>query len=917
MRAARVPGLEVASKEAAIGQWFLLADRGPLADARVRRAMNHAIHRRLLVELTEHGFGSAMNGVVTRGSEGYIENEPYRYSPELARQLLAEAGYGEGFTLRGLVSETSSALFFVAREFLSRVGIKLEADVVPRAEWMRRVGAGKARGTPYEGDFGVVSIDNPLDHALFHHLVLLFGPGESSLIHDPKLDELFLGALTTPGDGAAALAALERYVRDEARLVFGVQQDVHAAWRQGFSVALPRSGHFDTTAFWSIRAPADATRESAPPVPPPAHGDLAQLAEATGHTGAFYLRPGVELADWWARRVWQNVDDAQRRWRVQNEPMLASLVDLLEARTSLANVMGSTDRVVIVGYSVEGRRLFANRGYALTFGDGVRSVVDDLGADGPQGWSAIRAAVDREGSWLGPVALAPEGRPAGAPSRLFLTVTAARDDDGVHIGYTLVFTDHSGEEERIRNKAIRTILDNVPYGLFVLDASGHMKPGYSDACRGIFTGRGELEGQRFASLVGFGERASGHFEAVLSQVFDDFLPAEVSLAQLPSRVALGERTYSMHGSVVRGDDGQVGGVLFTMLDISNLVAAEREAELHRATVLVLRYRASFEGFLREFYVDLERLVRDAEGDQRGVRSALHTAKGVFAQFSLYELSERIHVIEDLPSIDGGTLAELRAQVRRVVERHRDVWDIDLEATDPKLVVTESLLREVEHEAAQTEDARKLQRLLHRTVATIRQKRAAELLGPIADAAKRLAERRGKQLDVVVRGGEERIPLRHAGAISALVHLARNAVDHGVETPSERGAKGPTATLEFEVARRDGALVVVVRDDGRGIDVERLVAKAVEAGGLSAPEAAALSPRERLELVFATGLSTAESVTDTSGRGVGAGAVKASVERLGGEVHVESVLGQGTTFVLRMPLEGGLGRVWSIPPPVAA
>jgi chemotaxis protein histidine kinase CheA len=292
-------------------------------------------------------------------------------------------------------------------------------------------------------------------------------------------------------------------------------------------------------------------------------------------------------------------------------------------------------------------------------------------------------------------------------------------------------------------------------------------------------------------------------------------------------------------------------------------------------VLVLRYRASFEGFLREFYVDLERLVRDAEGDQRGVRSALHTAKGVFAQFSLYELSERIHVIEDLPSIDGGTLA------------------------------------------AQTEDARKLQRLLHRTVATIRQKRAAELLGPIADAAKRLAERRGKQLDVVVRGGEERIPLRHAGVISALVHLARNAVDHGVETPSERGAKGPTATLEFEVARRDGALVVVVRDDGRGIDVERLVAKAVEAGGLSAPEAAALSPRERLELVFATGLSTAESVTDTSGRGVGAGAVKASVERLGGEVHVESVLGQGTTFVLRMPLEGGLGRVWSIPPPVAA
>lgn len=103
----------------------------------MRRALNHAVKRTLIAEVSEHGFACAQRAVATAESLGYSADTPqYRYSPELARRMLAEAGYPDGFTLRGLVSETSTGVYFAVREFLQRIGVTLEAAVVPRAQWI-------------------------------------------------------------------------------------------------------------------------------------------------------------------------------------------------------------------------------------------------------------------------------------------------------------------------------------------------------------------------------------------------------------------------------------------------------------------------------------------------------------------------------------------------------------------------------------------------------------------------------------------------------------------------------------------------------------------------------------------------------------------------------------------------------------
>ncbi|HLF04701.1 MAG TPA: chemotaxis protein CheW, partial [Dehalococcoidia bacterium] len=137
----------------------------------------------------------------------------------------------------------------------------------------------------------------------------------------------------------------------------------------------------------------------------------------------------------------------------------------------------------------------------------------------------------------------------------------------------------------------------------------------------------------------------------------------------------------------------------------------------------------------------------------------------------------------------------------------------------------------------------------------------------------------------------------------LVHMLRNAVDHGMETPEQRQAAGKpeTATLRLAAFQEHGYIVVTVEDDGRGIDAERLRQSAVKKGLMTAEAAARLSDSEAIDLIFLPGFSTAEKTTDVSGRGVGLDIVKTNIESINGFVNLETKVGKGTKFILRLPL----------------
>lgn len=168
----------------------------------------------------------------------------------------------------------------------------------------------------------------------------------------------------------------------------------------------------------------------------------------------------------------------------------------------------------------------------------------------------------------------------------------------------------------------------------------------------------------------------------------------------------------------------------------------------------------------------------------------------------------------------------------------------------------------------------------------------------------LAQRLGKKVDFIIEGQNTELDRSVAEQISdPLLHLLRNAIDHGMEAPEERLAGGKQETGQIRLAARheENQIVIDVEDDGRGISPERLRARAISKGLLTPDAAARLGDREAVELIFAPGFSTAEQISDLSGRGVGMDIVRTNIERLSGSIMLETEAGQGSRFMIRLPL----------------
>lgn len=171
---------------------------------------------------------------------------------------------------------------------------------------------------------------------------------------------------------------------------------------------------------------------------------------------------------------------------------------------------------------------------------------------------------------------------------------------------------------------------------------------------------------------------------------------------------------------------------------------------------------------------------------------------------------------------------------------------------------------------------------------------------VRDVARDLA----KEINLVIEGEETELDRTVIDEIGdPLVHLLRNAIDHGIESPQERMAAGKPSVGEVKLAaRQEGNNVVIeVLDNGKGLDPEILKNKAVEKGLMTRAEADRLDTNEVLRIIFLPGFSTAKEVTDVSGRGVGMDAVRSKIESLGGNVEVDTRLGQGSRFTIRLPL----------------
>lgn len=447
-----------------------------------------------------------------------------------------------------------------------------------------------------------------------------------------------------------------------------------------------------------------------------------------------------------------------------------------------------------------------------------------------------------------------------------------------------------------REQSIQLILDNMNEGLLVVGLDGRATEVRSAA---VSQWLGPIPDDQavWGWLAGEDGELATRLEHHFEQIAADFLPFEVAASQMPDRVTRGPRTYTLRYTQVF-EDGALARVLITIEDVTAALEAERQQEARREMEQVVRcVLSNIQGF-RDGLTEMQRLLEhlpEAHGPTRA--RLLHTIKGNGAILGFSRFASEIHDVETMLLERGAEWGP------NLMERIRDEWSSAFDFVRPLVAEDDSCVQI---------HVREYQRLLDgieggKSCSTLRDEVTSWTAPSIGGAfarfarsAERLATAGDKQVDVVISGEEVRIRTEGQRAVvSAIAHVVRNAMEHGIETVDERTAHGkpPAATLRLSAEQREDRVVVVVEDDGRGIDVDAVRALGARRG---------LPPDADLFRCLCAG-STRSQVSLVSGRGLGMGALEDAIEVVGGQVTVETWPGRGTRFVIEAPRQGSPTR----------
>ncbi len=450
-----------------------------------------------------------------------------------------------------------------------------------------------------------------------------------------------------------------------------------------------------------------------------------------------------------------------------------------------------------------------------------------------------------------------------------------------------------------RTNEINTILSNVTSGFLAVDTHGNILPGFTQSCHSLLNAAIE-PGKPFLSYLQLESDARSHFRESMVQVFEDIMPAAVTLSQIPSRLQMGNRTLSITGVDLRDEVGRIKAVLFTINDATSLQAAEREVKYNGMLIKILGQRESFTMFLKDFHLDVERgMEASRAGDQPKARMLLHTLKGNLASFGILEMAQMIHRIEGQAVIVAEDFNSIQASLNKILHDNAQLLQL-MEETEESVKIPKTFFNKI-FETVQKEIApAKAQDLLD-DLRELSYKPIHSYLGPLTAAAEATAAALDKKVQCEIQGDEIRVPENFAGVLRNIIHLVRNSIDHGIETPEERGKKSSTGRISLTFKKAKNHLVVVAEDDGRGLNLDMIKKKALSLGLVTEDELKKMSDQAIARFIFHPNFSTANEVTEISGRGVGMSSVEEAVTQLHGEIDVKSQIGEGTAFILTLPM----------------
>lgn len=496
-----------------------------------------------------------------------------------------------------------------------------------------------------------------------------------------------------------------------------------------------------------------------------------------------------------------------------------------------------------------------------------------------------------------------------------------------------------------RSAELKQIMDTVPLGLLTLNPELRVNPEYSRAAETIL-GEATLRGRDFLDLLGLTRRREAERQKLVEylELFQLRLLPDDDLAPLNPYPEL---ELELHGAqedaparwirliyhALKPKDGaEKAEVLVEIADISEAKRLASQVAASQQENMQIRAIASDPELFRDFLAEVRKILGDCESglgdlhpgaawkDQiHALFRGVHTIKGSSGSFGLGGVAREAGALEDdlgkardLSELPDGYADKLRAPlgalrhaVAEVEEIARPILGDEVDSDVPHVRVRLDALKEIESVLRLGAPADEMRTQLTEKLRNLQDIPAKKALSRSVKLVPGLIRRLSKEAGFSFGGGDVLIPYETGVALNGpLTHLLRNAFDHGIEEEEARRAanKPPKGMVTLTVLRFAHEYTVTLSDDGRGLDPQRLRESALRKGVITAEEAALLKDKDAQMLIFRPGFSTAASVTDVSGRGVGMDAVLATVRgELDGYIDVDSTPGKGSIFTIHIPL----------------
>jgi CheY-specific phosphatase CheX/two-component sensor histidine kinase len=496
---------------------------------------------------------------------------------------------------------------------------------------------------------------------------------------------------------------------------------------------------------------------------------------------------------------------------------------------------------------------------------------------------------------------------------------------------------NKGLEQTIQRRtgSVRNLLDNAGQGFLTFGADLAVGPEFSSECYNIF--HCNINGMAFPELIYPNNAEERDFlKTLIGKILeeDDDTQRSIYLTLLPEEVTLDCKFIQISYKIIMDKDLGISEVFMVILtDITYKRMLEDKVEQERNVLkMVVKVVTNYGDFI-ETIKDYKEFFRSKLSDLLDSKQprdevlyeicrTIHTFKGTFSLFGMSTIIEKLHAFETeiAECKDNKDPANKDRLKKCLEEQDAESWlenDINILKNilgdqflnkEDTIVIEKSRLLSIEEKMLLMLPSAEC-RLLLPDIRKLRQKPFKEVLNGMPDYAQKLADKLDKMMNPVeIDADKILVDLdRYQGFSKALIHVFRNIVDHGLETPDERLEldKPEYCNVRCEIKLVDSMIYLTISDDGRGFDFKKIRQRLISRGLLTEEIACGLADSETVKLMIDNHISTKDDITYTSGRGLGLSAVKEETEKLGGTFKIDADSGNGTRYLFKLPYEAAI------------